>query len=316
MFMLVMQQRLLLEHTRSRGQLLYKPTHCLTTVGHSMKIQIFLILSTIFMVAFATPTHASLKIGVSPDLPPYEYLTSSGAVAGYDIDVGIALCDKLKQSCKWIPTEFPQLSVKLATGEIDMIISSYSLKPHPNDQIGKSDFFSSNPIYVDETTGEPLGVVLKKDQSILRDMINDALQELLVSGELNRLAQQHSIPMAQLPPKMNPADESHFAKVEKSRESELSVSVNSGACPVGPSNGNGFKYPPLVEKIYSKLQLDNLMNQLESCAARYGSNIDFSELRTLKERSQPNAFSGPIPDELWCRTQRAGRGYSVSDAQV
>ena len=44
----------------------------------------------------------TLRFGIEAAYPPFESKTPSGALVGFDIDVGNAMCAKMKVKCVWV----------------------------------------------------------------------------------------------------------------------------------------------------------------------------------------------------------------------
>ncbi len=66
----------------------------------------------------------TLRIGTEPFYPPYTSLTADGAPQGLDIDLGEAICDRLRADCLWVMRDFDSLIPALANGEFDMVIAA------------------------------------------------------------------------------------------------------------------------------------------------------------------------------------------------
>ncbi|MGE8154756.1 ABC transporter substrate-binding protein [Pseudomonas vancouverensis] len=65
-----------------------------------------------------------VRIGIEPSYPPFSYKTSDGGTAGFDYDMGNALCAEMKVKCVWVEQEFDGLIPSLKVRKIDAILSS------------------------------------------------------------------------------------------------------------------------------------------------------------------------------------------------
>jgi histidine transport system substrate-binding protein len=81
------------------------------------------------LVAFGAQAkdYSTLRFGVDASYPPFESKASNGDIVGFDIDLGNALCAKLKAKCVWVPQDFDGLIPALKARKFDGIISSLSI---------------------------------------------------------------------------------------------------------------------------------------------------------------------------------------------
>jgi octopine/nopaline transport system substrate-binding protein len=72
-------------------------------------------------------TAATLKIGTEGGYPPWSMVDAHGKVAGFDADVGHALCKKLGMKCRFVVQAFDSLIPSLQADRFDLIISGLSV---------------------------------------------------------------------------------------------------------------------------------------------------------------------------------------------
>ncbi|MEM5312589.1 transporter substrate-binding domain-containing protein [Paraburkholderia sp. JHI869] len=93
-----------------------------------MKIKTLLI--ALFATSIPLSTFADdgkeLKFGVDSAYPPFESKTPSGQLVGFDIDLGHAICAKLKRKCVWVENSFDGMIPALQARNFDAINSSMS----------------------------------------------------------------------------------------------------------------------------------------------------------------------------------------------
>ena len=68
-----------------------------------------------------------LKIGIEAAYPPFAFKQPDGSIAGFDYDIGNALCEEMKAKCTWVEQEFDGLIPALKVRKIDAILSSMSI---------------------------------------------------------------------------------------------------------------------------------------------------------------------------------------------
>jgi histidine transport system substrate-binding protein len=83
--------------------------------------------------------YSTLRFGVDASYPPFESKAASGDFVGFDIDLGNALCAKLKAKCVWVAQDFDGLIPALKARKFDGIISSLSITEARQKEIAFSD---------------------------------------------------------------------------------------------------------------------------------------------------------------------------------
>ncbi|MFP3603751.1 ABC transporter substrate-binding protein [Paraburkholderia sp. SIMBA_053] len=102
-------------------------------------------LSAALLALMAASTMASAKewntirIGVDPTYPPFESIAKDGTVVGFDVDLGNALCEKLKAKCVWVQSSFDGLIPGLRARKFDVILSSMAANAKRREQIDFTD---------------------------------------------------------------------------------------------------------------------------------------------------------------------------------
>ena len=91
----------------------------------------FSLLAAIMGVAPASAADAPQKIRIATEgaYPPFEYRDASGTLKGMDVEIGNALCGRMKVACQFMPQDFDGLIPALKAGKIDLIISSLTMTP-------------------------------------------------------------------------------------------------------------------------------------------------------------------------------------------
>lgn len=80
-----------------------------------------------------------IRFGVDPSYPPFESKAPSGELVGFDIDLGQALCDRLKAKCVWVENDFDGMIPALKARKIDAVLSSMAITEKRLRQIDFTD---------------------------------------------------------------------------------------------------------------------------------------------------------------------------------
>lgn len=101
------------------------------------------VLTVIFALLLATTAFAGpsidkilkkneLAIGTSGDYPPFNMKTKDGALAGYDIDLGMIIASGMGVKVRFVQIPFDQLLDALNKGKVDMVISAMTITSKRN----------------------------------------------------------------------------------------------------------------------------------------------------------------------------------------
>ena len=69
----------------------------------------------------------TLRIATEGYYAPFSYYDETGALAGFDVDIGLALCARLERDCEIVQNDWDQLIPGLTAGDYDMIVASMSI---------------------------------------------------------------------------------------------------------------------------------------------------------------------------------------------
>lgn len=121
-----------------------------------MKKWILLMLAGGMSGCYAAQALPPLTVGIDPTFPPFEYLDDSGHLAGFDVQLGEEICQRIHRHCTFVSLPFDSLIPALQARKFDIILSSLSI----NDERRKSVDFSlplfSTPVYLIAAKNSPL----------------------------------------------------------------------------------------------------------------------------------------------------------------
>lgn len=89
------------------------------------------LLAAVLAGVAALPARAqqALRLGVEAAYPPFSELAPDGTIKGFDIGIGMAVCERLKARRTLVPSEFDAMIPGLSARRFDAIVASMSITP-------------------------------------------------------------------------------------------------------------------------------------------------------------------------------------------
>ena len=98
----------------------------------------------------------TVRIGTDATYPPFESQDASGAIVGFDVDIGNAVCAELKLTCEFSNQDWDGIIPALTARKIDAILSSMSIT---EERLKSIDF-------TDKVYNTPPAIAVPKDSDI------------------------------------------------------------------------------------------------------------------------------------------------------
>lgn len=84
----------------------------------------------------------TVRMGTEGAYPPYNFINDSGAVEGFDIDVGNEVCKRAELTCEWVTNEWDSIIPNLVSGNYDTIVAGMSITDERDEVIDFSNKYS------------------------------------------------------------------------------------------------------------------------------------------------------------------------------
>lgn len=95
--------------------------------------------------AAQAPGWAKVRVGVEGNYPPFSRLGADGKLSGFDIDIALALCERIKAECTLVQQEWDGMIPALAARKFDMIVASMTISDERRKAVDFSDPYYDIP---------------------------------------------------------------------------------------------------------------------------------------------------------------------------
>ena len=98
----------------------------------------------------------TLRIGTEGAYPPWNYTEANGELAGFEVDLGNALCEKMNMTCEFVAQDWDGIIPALMNGRYDAIMAGMSITGERRERINFSTGYVTDPAYFLAAKSSPL----------------------------------------------------------------------------------------------------------------------------------------------------------------
>ena len=91
--------------------------------------------SVMAVLATGALAQDTVRIGTEGAYPPYNYIDDSGNLAGFEIELGQAICERAALTCEFVQNEWDSIIPNLVSGNYDVIMAGMSITPERDEVI-------------------------------------------------------------------------------------------------------------------------------------------------------------------------------------
>ena len=93
-----------------------------------------------------TAQAADVRIGTEGAYAPWNYVDDAGELAGYEIDLGRAVCERAGVECEFVQNEWDSIIPNLQAGNYDVIMAGMSITDERKESISfTADYYPPDP---------------------------------------------------------------------------------------------------------------------------------------------------------------------------
>ncbi|KRW59013.1 ABC transporter substrate-binding protein [Pseudomonas sp. TTU2014-080ASC] len=138
-----------------------------------------ILLAAAATLAFGTQAVAAdkLKLGTEGAYPPFNLIDASGKVGGFDVEIGQALCAKMKVECEVVTSDWDGIIPALNAKKFDFLIASMSITEERKAAVDFTEPYYTNKLQF----VAPKGGEFKTDKDSLKGKVIGA-QRATIAG--------------------------------------------------------------------------------------------------------------------------------------
>jgi polar amino acid transport system substrate-binding protein len=102
------------------------------------------VIACLSMTAMSVLASDTLRIGTEGAYPPFNFYKADGQLAGFDIDIGNAICAQMKRKCEFVAQDWDGIIPALLANKYDVVIASMFITEKRKEQVSFSQPYQAS----------------------------------------------------------------------------------------------------------------------------------------------------------------------------
>ncbi|MAF16836.1 MAG: amino acid ABC transporter [Marinomonas sp.] len=118
-------------------------------------LSIKLAIAVLSISAYQASAQETVRIGTEGAYPPFNYFTADGELAGFDIDIGKAICADMGVQCEFIAQDWDGIIPALLANKYDVVLASMFITEARKEQVAFTKPYQASAMtfVVDKNSG-------------------------------------------------------------------------------------------------------------------------------------------------------------------
>lgn len=109
-------------------------------------LTIITLLSVLLLQGCFSNSDDTIVMGTEGAYPPFNFMDKNGKIAGFDVEIGKALCTEMKVKCTWVVSDWDGLIPALQAKKFDVIMASMAITAKRKNKINFTDKYYVSPV--------------------------------------------------------------------------------------------------------------------------------------------------------------------------